>query len=329
MAKRTVEPATDRTKLLAALRFASLPAEKEGASTYVTVSKGYMIGQNDTFSVGTPIDVAMEDVCPQHELFKAALTACKDNFTLTQQNPTAIQISSGGFKAVVPTMLKLDANWIDPDPLAGILPDIRPAFRMLAAIPEPRKNDRVHNNSLLLRPNSLVGTNGSLLVEYWHGTDLPQACPVPLPSAVAIGKFPSKLCGFGWTNFSLTFWFEDGTFLKTRLMSDVYPSIDRVLQHAADPIRSVPIWKEFDAAMVAIEKFVTEDTLFFHPDLVATSGDPERGASYKVPGLPGGHKFTASYWRVMLEWVERVSLGAGVPSLFLGGNFRGVMAGRV
>ena len=322
MARKPVEPNTDRTKLLAALRFASLPAEKEGASTYVTIMDRYAIGQNDTYSVGTPIAIDLR-ICPQTTLFEAALKACTDAFDLSQISPTEIVIGSGRFKAVVPAVPHSDANWVTPDKLCGMLPEL--PWRQMAAIPEPKKNDKVHNHSLLLRQNSLVATNGGLLVEHWHGTDLPRSFAVPLLSAAALGKFPARLCGFGYSPHSFTFWFEDGSFLKTRLMSEPYPALERIFSTAAKPENSVPLWTDFYKAMSAIDKFVVDDTIHFQDGTLCAG---ER-ASYEVPGLPGGHKFSAAYWWRLEELIDRVALGSGVPALFLGPSTRAVMAGRV
>jgi hypothetical protein len=324
MARKPVEPKpnTDRLKFLAALRFASLPAEKEGASTYVTITNRFMIGQNDTYSVGKPIDIDLF-LCPHAALFEAALKSCGDNFMMKEINETATEITSGRFKAIVPVVPNSTANWVTPDPLCGMLPEL--PWRQMTAIPEPKKNEKGYNHSLLLRQNSLIATNGGLLVEHWHGTDLPCAFAIPLFSAIALGKFPSRLCGFGYSPHSITFWFEDSSFLKTKLMSEPYPTLTAVFNNSAKPETSVPLWPDFYKALSAIDKFVVEDTIHFENGMLC-AGDR---ASYEVPGLPGGHKFSAAYWWRLEELIDRVALGQGVPSLFLGPSTRAVMAGRV
>ena len=64
-----------------------------------------------------------------------------------------------------------------------------------------------------------------MLMEAWHGLDLPPNVPLPKQFVAALVKQKKNLTGFGFSRSSATFYFEDGCWLRTQLYSDEWPDV--------------------------------------------------------------------------------------------------------
>ena len=328
--KPKVEPVNDdRQKLLTALAFAGVTIEKadEGKTSFVSFRDRWLMAANDTITISTPVDIDLE-LCPQADKFEAALKQCGQQYQLTQIEANAVSIKSGDFRAMI-AALPLDLfEPCTPDlPCAAISDRLNIAMETCAKVMS-NKGDRAFNKSLLLRANSVVGTNGGLVIESWHGIDLPGEFPIPNKAIEAILKINKPLCQFGFSENSVTFYFDNGAWLKTRLISTPWPNLDRLLNLPTALYE--PIWPEFFVALKAIDAFVQDDTVYFHNDVLATHRVIGIGASYRVAGLPGDRSFGVGNLRIVEPFVTHIAMGADrtTPAAFVGENVRGLIVGK-
>lgn len=327
---KAVETATDdRIKLLNALAFVSVAIDKadEGRTSFVAFRDRWLTSENDTLSIGIGVDIDLE-LCPQADKFRAALQQCGQQFQLTQIDKQAVSLKSGNFRALVPALPADMASVLAPDaPCAAIDDRLRLAFEACSKTMSA-KGDRIFNKSVLLRSGTMVGTNGGIAVEYWHGIDLPGPLAIPKKAVETLIKISKPMAAFGFSDHSVTFYFEDGSYLKTRIMSEQWPDVDRLYSYMNAPFRDV--WPELFAGLKAIDAFVQNDTVFFHKDYIATSNSLELGASYRVENLPEGYVFSAAYWRAIEPFVSQVQLSErpGAPFGFMGANVRGLLMGK-
>lgn len=329
MAKRkaeTNESSTDKTKLIEALKFALNASDKADATPgYACIHDNYLTMSNETFSIGVFVDVVM-DICPQAELLKAALEQCDSTFQLTQINESSFSVKSSKFRAVVPS--------IDPGLIRPVIPDenvavinnaLRDAFECCGQYCSSRL-DRIIHECVLLRANTVVATNGGIAVEYWHGIDLPGRLTIPRKTVDIITKITKPLTGFGFSPDSVTFYFEDFSFVKTKLIAGEYPDTDKLFS-ANTTAELIPIWPDFFTGLKAISKFIKDDTVFFENNAVHSAYASADGASYAVLGLPGGFGFSSAYWRSIEKYATHVmaTLVHTGPVFFTGKNIRGLM----
>lgn len=317
----------DREKLIAALDFVLLATKgnDEGKSAFVAFHNNCVTAENDTLTLGVAVDVGLE-LCPEAAKFRAALIQCESTFQLTQLDDSAVSIKSGAFRALIPAIAPgMIAQNVPDLPCALINNNIRNAFE--ACSKTMSKGERVFNKSVLLRSGSAVGTNGGILVEYWHGLDLPGVFGIPKKTVETILGTAKPLYSLGYSDRSITFYFEDGSFLKSRIMSEAWPDVDRLLNSFDTATHA--IWPQFFAALKAVQAFVQNDTIHFHANHLGTAHTLELGASFQVPGLPDDRHFSATYWRILEPYIDHVKLGlTGSPTSFTGRNVRGLIMGK-
>lgn len=325
--KPNVSVTDDRSKLIEALRFASIATKDEdGKTSFVVIENGHLCAYNDTFTIGVNVDVALE-LCPHAEQFQAALQQCKSEFVLTQLNQSAVSIKSGAFRALVPALTAdlLDPLYPDP-PVAVIGETLREA--MTACLRVMSKGERLINTCMMLRANTIVATNGGMALEYWHGIDLPGPLNIPKKTAETLSKITKPLSWFGFSEGTVTFYFDDMSFLKSRLINGMYPDVDRLF-NAIEGVY-VPIWPALFVGLNAIKSFVQDDRIYFHSGYVATHQSLELGASYEVTGLPSRGCFNPSYWKAIEPFIEKVNMGTRLdqPVAFHSVKGRGLLMGK-
>ena len=326
---RIVSANDDRAKLIDALRFASIATKDEdGKTSFVAIADGQLRAYNETFTIGAPVDVAL-DLCPQADKFAAAMQQCGGEFKLTQMDTSGVSIRSGAFRALVGAIPHDMLDPMQPDPPCAIIGEpLRDAITACLRV-MTGKGDRLINTALLLRANSMTATNGAVAIEYWHGIDLPGPMNIPKKTAETLAKHITKpFARFGFSPNSATFWFDDMSFLKTRLLAGEYPNVDRLFANVRSGF--IPVWPMLFTGLKAIKSFVEDDRVFFHSGHVATHQSLDLGASYQVDGLPSHGCYNPALWWQIEPFVKQVALGATTsePAAFVGDYVRGLLMGK-
>jgi hypothetical protein len=321
----------ERLRLIEALKFASVAIEKDdnsGLSQYVAIRDHWLMAENNTFCIGMPFSSGLE-MCLHAEKLHAALAQCGQHFQMTQLSAQELSIKSDKFRAVIPVLPSDTIAPLNPDLKCGALsPAILKGFAAVQKLCTG-KDARIIGQSVLLRSNVVIATNGGILVEYWHGIHLPMA--IPKKTVDTIVKLDKPLTGFGFNpGVSFTFYFADNSFLKTRLIAGEWPNIDKLFANKFNPGSAKPLWNGFADAIAALDKFIELDTVYFHDGVLSTHRNLEHAAaSYTVTGLPAGYAFAPSYWRTVLPLCENVSIAApGEPFGFMSSSARGLILGK-
>jgi hypothetical protein len=280
--------------------------------------------------MGNPVEIDL-DMCIQGAKFKAGLQQCKSNFQFTQVDAASISLRSDKFNAVVPIA---DADTIaetKPDePVAAIDDRIKKAFDVCNNIAN-EKLDRPFCQCLQLNANTVVATNGFAALEYWHGINLPDALSIPKRASVAVVKAKKSLAAFGFSNTSATFYFEDGSFIKTKLHIAEFPNKAlHGLYAMFDEASFVSLPADFFNSMDAIESFIVDDNVFLHNEYMASNRTLELGANYKVEGLRGNYQFSFKLWQIMRPHILTACFHPDPkkPTAFRGQNLRGLIMGK-
>lgn len=317
-------------QLLEALSFCSVVSEKLGASyeTHIGLRNNWAIAFNGIVAAGAPIveDITVNANCL---LLVEALAKCEENYSLTQLDNGRLSIKSGKFKAIVPCLDPELMQNAEPDPqIVGINNKFKEAVEAVGVLASENAQ-HVLTASVLMNGQSVISTNRVMLLEYWHGCDLPPNIPLPKQFVAALVKQKRDLTGFGFSRSSATFWFGDH-WLRTQLYNDEWPDVSSILNRPANLWSIDPmLFKAIDA----IEPFSSDGNAYSDTNLLMSDAN-NQGASYEVSGLPKGFVYPIKQLRIMKPWVKKVDwMASGVHNssyclVFEGDCVRGVISGR-
>lgn len=267
---------------------------------FARLTNKFAIAFDGSLAMGHPIEEELT-LCPHLARLKTAIDKAGATISIAATDNGRLSVSGEKLRAVVPCLPPEKYPPVMPDVQVAVIDDrIKEGFKALVKLSKDEA-DKVHEATVLLRANSMVATNGMLILEFWHGIDLPPGLAVPQRAVKAVAQSKKALTGFGFDwGRSVTFYFEGGAWLKTQLFDEPWPNVDDVLNVAAYP-SDIPVglWDGLDA----IEKFSEDGGIHFDTDKLrstyatfAGQGDEalNYGATYDVPGLQARHSFSAS-----------------------------------
>lgn len=314
--------------LFSALKFLEPVSSAEGNAqvTHCQLRNKQAVMFNGLMARGCLIDA---DTCANvHlQLLLSSLKRCKSEVQVTQlQNALCVQ--SGKYKAFVPTLP--DDMFAPTVPSAAIAPcddRLKKSLEICGRV-AVESGKRLLECSVLARANSCVSTDGKVLFEHWHGIDMPPMV-IPKISQVALCKIDKKLTGFGveWNGqivSSVTFWFEDSSWLRTQTYTEQFPDTDALFARNASA-NLWPIPEGLFEGLEAIAEFAS--TVIFDGKIIKTSDVENVGATYEIKGsMP---KVQLSYDLLMMfaGLVNKADFSATeATALFQGEGFRGLLA---
>lgn len=326
-------PAEQSNALLTALRFLSLITKDIGTTneTHVYLGSKWAIAYNSILTAAQPIP---EDIyaCPHNTTLINALSKCGQNLSITQLDINRISIKSDKFKAIVPCIDPSTYELSRPDPpQCAITDEFKKALEVVSVLTS-EDGQAIHLTSILMHGQSVISSNGVMIFEYWHGLDLPSNIAVPKSLATVLVKSTRKLAQLGYSSTSVTFWFDDGSWIKSQLYAEQWP--DRVHTILDQPCNAWPMVGGFYDAVTACQPFSPDGLLHFRAGVLASHASGDVGASYEVPGLPGGVVIAAKQLLLikgLVTTVDFLAEGANGSKMtvFYGDKCRGVIAGRV
>lgn len=323
---------TSNNKLLEAITFLSTITKDQGTlnETHILLYNNCAVAFNGILAAGQRIE---ENIfaAPYNSSLAEALSKCGQNLSIVQLDGYKLSIKSDKFKAFV--------KCIDPYLLTPGIPDnaiapIDDRFREgLEAVSVLASDDAqlVYLTSVLMNGHSLIGTNGKMIFEYWHGIDLPPGLALPKTLAQTLSKIKKKLYKFGYSSSSITLYFEDDSWIKTQLMADPWPDVMPILNSRSNPF---PFPESFWAGLNAVQGFSQDGWIHFDKDIMRSHISGDVGASYECLGLPRGPTFVAKQLALIKPHAETVDFFApginhgNTHLMFYGKSMRGCIAGK-
>lgn len=297
-AKRARKPKANQSgaqSLIKALQFVALAQKPQGTNyqTHCLLNRNWAVAFDGVLTIGTKIE---EDVtaCPKTADLLAALLKCGQVVAISQLSEFVLSIRSDKFKAAINCVRFEDMPQMWPDaPVAAVNDELREAFEACGWLAQEGA-ERAHLASVLLQAGSVVATNGAVLIEYWHGIDLPPGLMLPKSAVTALTKINKPLVRFGFSDVSATFYFDDESFLKTQLFKDQYPAYAKVFdQFQGGTVMPLP--SDFFAGVEAVASFSDSKFIFLRGDKVQSHEAEEQGATYDLKGVPQHMSFNHEY----------------------------------
>lgn len=331
--RATAEPASSANQFLDALKFVGAVTKDVGPpqETHVTLIGKTATAWNGIVAAGAFIT---EDIraCPNNRLLIEALSKCGEHISITQLDTNRLSIKSAKFKALVPC-IEMDLGYItQPDPPIAVIDDrLKKAFDCVSEL-VTKDSQNIATSSILLNGKSLISTNAHIIFEYWHGVDLPSGLAIPKDIVAPLVKCPLPLCRFGFSQSSVTFYFENGSWLKSQLYSEDWPSINGIMDKEASPV-AFP--SDFWTGLDAVASFTDDGFVYFDNGVMRSHPHEALGASYDVQGLPKGPIFQSKYLKLIKPYVDKIDWFVQGPhkdttmAMFYGPQLRGALMGRV
>lgn len=311
--------------LINALKFVSVAQKKQGQAahhSHCVFYGGYVTAYDGLLTAGCPIE---EDIhaCPNTFKLLDALTKCAEKLSITQLESGKLSIKSEKFKAIVPCEILENMPYVGPDVNCAVVDDrLKTAIETVVPLTS-ESADRIALTAVLIQANTAVATNGHVLLECWHGIDLPPNLLIPKAAAKAIINVGKKLTGFGFSTGSVTFFYEDRSYLKTQLIEEKYPNYLAVLDVASN---CFPLPEDFYKAVDMLESFSEKGLVYFKNDSMRSSPFEGEGASYEIQGLRNNSIYNASYLQLIRNCFVNVDFQE-TKAFFFGNNSRGAIMG--
>lgn len=320
---------TPSNTFLDALHFVGSILSDKGSplETHLFLYNSWATAFNGIVGTGHKIPEAIF-ACPNYTLFTQALSKCNEHFSMTQLDNNRISIKSNKFKAIVPCMEPALLQTAIPDmPTFDITDTFKDALEAVGVLANDAADD-VAKASIYMNENSLIASNGAIIFEYWHGLQLPFGVALPKQIIAPLIKAKKPLSKFGCSNSSVTFWFNDESWIKTQICADQWP-IEIAINIFNKKVDPWPILPDFFTAVEAVAPFSPDGAVYFDAGIMRSHAEEGAGASFEVAGLPKGPVFSAKLLGLIKPYAEKVDflVNEGKMLAFFGKNIRGIVAG--
>lgn len=324
---RATKKAKAGSALHDALKFVYMAQKRDGMiwESHCQMIAGWVMATDGRLTVGAKIEEDIH-IAPHTETLMKALAKCGQTLSMTQQTNMLMVIQSDKFRANIPCA---DVTAMPPlyadKPCAVLTPAIAEAFALVA--PLVNEGDvRAAITGVRLQANTATATNGHAIIEFWHGIDLPPDLLIPKAAALAVAKCGKVLTGLGFSDKSVTFHFEDESFIKTVRIDATFPNTDRLFK---GNFVYLPLPDDFMTALDGVSSFTDSETgsILFHGGKMKTSMYDHKGASFEcegLPDLPEGMGISVKLLNLCKASMKQVDFISDTQSIqFTGDNTRG------
>lgn len=222
--------------------------------THCRFANGYVMATNDIEMIGIPVTGLAVECCPHSKTLVAALERCEGDITFTLDG-SVLTVKSGRVRVPVPCLDASALADLAPDPRQG---DAGPALatalgQAASVVLETAENPMCR--AVFMGPGTVEGIHdGKALIQIWHGVAPLPLVSMPKETAHNVSKHPSKLAALGVSYGSVTFWFEDNSYLRSCLYDVKRPDFDKLLECKVNTAPS-PIDKTFFEAVKTVLPF--------------------------------------------------------------------------
>jgi len=326
MAPRKTKPKED-TALLAALKFVQVAQAEIGTpyQTHCRFINGYVTAFNGVLAAGHPVADEMA-ICPHTYRLIDALSRAQGAYSLTALDNKVLVLKTDKFKAPISCIGDGDLTYIQPDPAQWPMNDDFKQAAIVASLFNTEGAQTVMAASVCTRDGSIIGTQGNVVIEAWHGIPTPPGLIIPKTFINALAKVNYKLERFGFTNETLTVWFEGGAFLKTQLYLERYPNVDLVLAYT-ETAKPVDVTPDLFDAIRAIAGFGTGPRIYLGGQKVRSHFKEESAATYECKSAVIDVSLNGKHLLALEPYIKSLDYGGNEKVVvFFGDKLRGALA---
>lgn len=317
-----------QTPFYEAMKFLAIIAQDVGAPFQTHVRLGGQMGMtyNGLIALGCNIGTDFSGI-PHSLRLLDALSKCKGQYSIATLD-AKLAIKSDRFRAVIQCINQEDFPLIVPDPPIAVIDNRLKTAIEIAGTLASETAQLPHLACILLDDGCACGTDGAMLIQAWHGIDLPPGLLLPKATALALAKITKPLARFGFSNSSITLYFEDGSWLRSQMYRDKWPDVARLFEGNAN---YWPVPESFYTALDAITDFAEDGIAYFIKGALSSHNTTDLGASYEIFCLPNGVAYNIKRLKIIQPYAKAIDFSvAGQPCLmFKSETVRGKMMGMV
>lgn len=325
--KRTQKAKANKSvKLFEELDFISVVFESKGnpSQQHACFNNGRLTASNGIISAGIKTDVDI-NARPHIMQLLEAIRNCPAEFAMTQIDEGRICVKADKFTANVNCLPEELAGYAPDSPCAAISDGLKTGFDIIApfAVEGAKK---IILGAVLLRKGSMISTDSIVILEAWHGLDLPELL-LPKSFISAVMDCKKSVSKLGFSDNSVTFFHEDESWFKSALHNETYPNVDAILNVQSNPVE---LPEGFYKALLAIEPF-SKGSVYFGDGCLQSHRDKNEGAVYEVPGVQFGPCFNIKQLRRIESCITTIDFYSYNYAIFYGkvngANVRGAIMG--
>ena len=324
--------------MLDAIRFAAAAvARKDYVSglTHFKLGNGRITGFNGRMSLSAELGVDLE-AKPLASTFLAAVRAAGEETISLNMTPAGrLAVRAGKFRAFVTCDADQQRDFIQP---SGDVVDLGPAFmdgiRTVAPVMGVDAS-RPQFMGVKLQAGSMFATNNVMIIQYWHGTDLPLDVVIPAAAVHELLRAGQPPVRVQVSPSTITFWLDENRWLLTVLQEGSTWPLDRVERVLNGPFADLPPVPEgFFDAVATLKPFLDEETtrIYVTPEGLRTSMTDGDGANVEVavPGVTAAQPYSHRQLTILRDVADAVDWTCHPAPLRFsctGKPMRGVMVG--
>lgn len=330
--KKAEEAAKVTNTLLDAVQFCA-PGFKEDGETYSThamIYAGWITTYNGIVMYGHKIDTPMQAMPHYGSLLAAIKATTGDTVQITQVSQDKLSIKGKGFKTTVKclTDYSLVTRSAPDNPVGMIDSRMREGFEILRQITK-KTGETVLQSAVLIRNGDMIATDRQMLGMFWHGIGFPDVA-VPADFIEAVLKVAKPMVSFGYTpGQSLTFYFDDESFIRTQLYNEAYPDVSRAIPQSWEGMTEIPA--DLFTGLKRIAPFIDKSRrcVWLNTNELSSNGEHDDATTVAVQGVPDC-SYAVDVER-MLKLDGRITHWNphSDKTIFQGPNFRGVLCNFV
>ena len=313
--------------LLAALQFVGSVQPKRSpnpADTHCRFFGGRLVAAGGPLSAGITVQEEIE-CCPNTAKLIDALKQCPDTISLTMLTSKELAVKSGNFQAAIPCIEQTELPVIFPNQITHkVAPEFEQALKRVGEIVSD-KAKTVLQSSVQLCEGSVVGSNGDIILECWHGCPGPVGPILPKLFIDAVKKQRGKsIYHLGIQHGCLTAYYDDGSWTKTALQTDsAFPDLHSFLGLSSNP---VPMPLGLFEAIERLAPFSQDGRLYLTAEGVCTDNYKKDGAINLCADLPIGISFDIESLKLLNGIAEKIDFNVSSRMVyFFGRNCRGAI----
>lgn len=320
--------------MLDALRFVAAAVAKKDyvpELTHFKIQGGRVTGFNGVLALSSDIDVDL-DILPHASKLLAAIRACEGTISLNMTPQGKLAVKAGAFKSFVDCLPEQPAEAMQPE---GETLEPGPKFLQGIKALAPAMGidaSRPWSMGIKLQRNSMFATNNVMLVEFWHGENIPVDIVIPamtVEELLRIGEPPTKV---QVTPNSISFWFGPKRWMKSVLLEGGMWPIDRMEAILSSPDGSqVAFCEGFFEAVEKLKPFLGDaGTLYLTPEAISTSKNEGEGTSIEMrTGVADLQAYNYKQLSLLGAVARTIDWGAyPKPCMFRGDMLRGAVVGQ-
>lgn len=318
----------EKSELIQALEYVCLNQRDSGtpAQMHCIISGSEIVTFDGIIALGYNLQTDLTG-CPQSKTLLAALQRVKGAYSLTQQSPTALILQAGRLRATIPCLEPENLASAAPDPFCAAIPDEWRNGLAIVGDLASETASKVEFASVCVQSGTMIGTDGIVAIEYWHGLNMPRMI-LPKSFINTLKKIPHKIVSFGFSENTFTLYFDNEAWIKTLLYQDDWP-IEQLNKIMSRQMEMFKLPFDFEDAIDNVLPF-SEGQVIIKDGKIQTHSKENIGASYDL-NVEHNAVFDPAKLKQVLPYVKQINFctGKGGVALFYGDNLRGVICQKL